>query len=517
MVDQIKSVQDAFMAFTLRAEKATDTELIESFVATGPMLNLLSNTNNSIVYGRRGTGKTHALKYVTQIAAQRQERATYIDLRMIGSNTSIYSDGTRSVVERASQLLNDVFRTIASDLYDLAVEGLNKAPHPQEITRRVDDLLHAVSQVKVIGSFEEVSGELGKTSTEGKTQIEASLKSLTASGGVSGSTHSEASHSVKRSGQQILHIDFGNVGAALEGLINVLPIKRLWLLIDEWSEIPIDLQPYLADLLRRTLLPINSCTVKIAAIEHRTNFSIRKDRGQYIGLEIGADISANINFDDFLVFESNEERSLEFFKQLLFKHYANSEHFDESVATPDALVQVAFTQHNAFAEFVRAVEGVPRDAMNLASIAALKAYGTKISMQEVRSSARDWYYRDKQRAVKQNENLEESLKIIVEEVIGQRNARAFMFPSNTKHRAIDELFDARLLHVLKRNISGKDVPGARYDAYKIDYGCYVDLRTTDKNPNNMFGDDEELKGVPSDDYRSIRRAILSPDMLPPGE
>ncbi len=71
---------------------------------------------------------------------------------------------------------------------------------------------------------------------------------------------------MKRSGVEIIHLDFGNITTAITGLVEVLAAPRIWLLIDEWSEIPIDLQPYLADLIRRTILPINSLTVKIASI-----------------------------------------------------------------------------------------------------------------------------------------------------------------------------------------------------------------------------------------------------------
>ena len=79
---------------------------------------------------------------------------------------------------------------------------------------------------------------------------------------------------VKRSGSEAIHLDFGNITGAITGFVTVLGSPRIWLLIDEWSEIPIDLQPYLADLIRRTILPINSLTVKIASIEHRSQLII---------------------------------------------------------------------------------------------------------------------------------------------------------------------------------------------------------------------------------------------------
>lgn len=71
------------------------------------------------------------------------------------------------------------------------------------------------------------------------------------------------------------------------------------------------------------------------------------------------------------------------------------------------------------------------------------------------------------------------------------------------------------MHVIKRSISGQEEPGVRYDAYKLDYGCYVDLLATTKAPIHQLFDTEEdpdelgasIK-VPTDDYRAIRRAIL---------
>jgi hypothetical protein len=285
-------------------------------------------------------------------------------------------------------------------------------------------------------------------------------------------------------------------------------------MIDEWSEVPLELQPYLADLLRRTVLAVPTCILKIAAIEHRSQFMLRMARREYIGFELGADISANLNLDDFLVFDADEDRSVHFFKNLIFRHYSKSDDPKPNITSPDELVHAAFTQQNVFAEFVRAVEGVPRDALNLAATVATKAFGKKITMQHVRESARDWYQRDKASVIRSNEKQSKVLSFIIAEVIGNRRARAFLFPTNIQNQCIEELFDARLLHLLKKNVSSKDDPGSRYDVFKIDYGCYVDLINTTREPKGLFQiDDEEFIDVPKDDYRSIRRAVLMPQLL----
>jgi hypothetical protein len=105
---------------------------------------------------------------------------------------------------------------------------------------------------------------------------------------------------------------------------------------------------------------------------------------------------------------------------------------------------------------------------------------------------------------------------IIDTVIGERRARAFLLRSGAADELIEALYDARVLHVLKRSVSTHDQPGVRFDVYKLDYGCYVDLIATAKAPQGLLPrDDDEAGGsaqyldVPPDDYRSIRRAILS--------
>src|SRR5690606_5215089 len=103
---------------------------------------------------------------------------------------------------------------------------------------------------------------------------------------------------------------------------------------------------------------------------------------------------------------------------------------------------------------------------------------------------------------------------VIDQVIGERRARAFLLRSDISHPLIDSLFDARVLHILKKSISAHDQPGVRYDVYKLDYGCYVDLITTQRAPQGLLQLDTdpdeaaEYVEVPPDDYRSIRRAIL---------
>ena len=128
------------------------------------------------------------------------------------------------------------------------------------------------------------------------------------------------------------------------------------------------------------MFPISGLTVKIAAIEQRSNFKIGSS-AEYTGIEVGADASADVDLDDYMVFDNNAERAIEFFGQLLFKHYSSESGERPRFDDADSLIQAAFTQRNAFEDFVRSAEGVPRDAFNILSIAAQRGLRKKFRYQ----------------------------------------------------------------------------------------------------------------------------------------
>lgn len=517
MSDKVEEIHKAFLGLAKRAEKVSTEILSETFVDTEPLIAVLKTHNNQILYGRRGTGKTHALLYLSEQVKGVGDRPIYLDLRSIGSDGSIYNDPGRSVSERSVRLVVDVLSAIATELYSAAVEVIADSKHPEQLTNRLDDLDAAIGEVRIVGEI--VAEERSKSTSSGSStaEIEGGIgsegKTLKATLGVSRERGDESERSRSASGREQFTLNFGRVQSALRGLLEIIGIEKLWVLVDEWSEVPLELQPYLADLFRRTLLPIDRVVVKIAAIEHRSSFYLAKGRGEYVGMELGADISTDLNLDDFLVFDNNQEKAVNFFKRLLFRHIQVAA-TAAGVNTPEEMVQAAFTQLPAFDELVKAAEGVPRDAINLASKLAIKAWGRSVSIADVRAAARDWYQQDKAASVQSSAPLHIALEYIVGEVIGTRKARAFLLKSNTRNETIDRLFDARVLHVLKKNISSHDAPGERYDAFKIDYGCYVELVNTQKATSGLFEIDGGHTDVPVDDYRSIRRAILDLDRLP---
>ncbi|MBA3422598.1 MAG: hypothetical protein H0U12_12065 [Thermoleophilaceae bacterium] len=213
-----------------------------------------------------------------------------------------------------------------------------------------------------------------------------------------------------------------------------------------------------------------------------------------IGIEWGADVAANVDLDEFMVFEQNQDRARNFFRGLLFKDVTagSNDGADPVIAALKSeakLVREGFTDKRAFDELVRAAEGVPRDAINIAARAALRAAERQISVSDVRAAARAWFQNDKEAALRSRDEAQRLLNWIIDKVI--RRARGFLV--NQKAAAeplLLALFDARVLHAVRRGYSAQDEPGERYDVYVIDYGAYVDLIHTKPEP---------LVTLPSDD------------------
>jgi hypothetical protein len=515
-----EAINLALLRLTKRAEMAEPKTLVDTFVDTGMLGALLTSRDHQIIYGRRGTGKTHALVYLSEKKRDTGDLPIYVDMRTIGSSVGIFGDDSIPLNERATRLLRDTLTVIHDRLFEYAVDNSGRL-NLGVVGEQLDAFIDASTETQVSGTVAEET-QVSRTEKDERAAslgLSATAKSLSGTANLSDKAETGASEQYKTtsSGQVRHRVRFGAIDQALSKIAETITPNRIWILLDEWSAVPLELQPYLADLIRRCVLPIRGISVKIAAIEQRSQFGIGGVRGDYIGIEVGADMTADLNLDDFMVFDNDSSKSISFFRKLIFNHYRSAQdEINEPVVATDesAFVKLAFTQRNALEELARAAEGVPRDAINLIALCAQKAGVSSISVGNARAAAKTWYQRDKESAVSSNMHARTLLHWIIDEVIAHRRARAFLLLSATRDPLIDALFDARVLHLLKKNISAAEQPGIRYDAYKIDYGCYVDLLTTVREPGGLLpsGDVDEIDGgfidVPPDDYRAIRRAIL---------
>lgn len=367
------------LSLSKRAESYDPTHLAASFVEIGNVPALLRNNDSAIIFGRRGTGKTHLLSYLASQLKATGIVVISVDMRTIGSSSGLYSDPGIDLSERATRLLRDTANAIHEKILEAYTEP-SPASFGNGIIQGLDLLIDAANCLKLDGAL---------TREQSNQTLEDSTAATKFGGGVGAQPNLSLSFAIgeKYSGSQsrkevesgkvTVRINFGNLTSALDRVVKNLPKARLWILLDEWSEVPLDLQPYLADMLRRGFLAVPGVTAKIAAIEHRSALRIvGESTGQSIGIELGADVAMSVNLDDHMVFDNDSAAASQFFGQMLFRHIktlAETERLNFDASGPDDLVRQMFTQRDSFTEFVRASEGVPRDAINILSNTSLRS------------------------------------------------------------------------------------------------------------------------------------------------
>ena len=519
---QDQKLQAAVSRIMQRSERQTDiTKLVNTYVDVG-LLPQLRNRNHQIFYGRRGTGKTHVMK-VLETAFLEDDKLTvvYIDCRTLGSTTQ-FSDQSLPIGRRCLALYRDFLLAIHHALLEHIVE------HP---SAQANDALEAADQLASI-----VTEPLTKLRAN-RVEAEASDASSTQDGvkgtvaanvkGLEGNLQADVSNSRERKDRQSTEytvetedkIVFPELHRHLRHVLT-LAETSLVILVDEWSSLPADVQPYLAEFLKRGVLSLNEATMKISALEYRCKFSNHSVNG-LIGFELGADIATAPDLDDYFVFDRNPDQITEIYADMLFRHLSSE--LDDgylqetfNVSSGRQLASRLFTERATCAELARACEGVVRDLINIFTKAFFDSQRRgrdSIDKLAIIDSARQWFEQDKAQYL--DDELQVVLRRIVDDVIGKRRARSFLLPRDLeRHPIVQRLFDARVIHPMQRGYADKDNPGIRYNIYSIDYGTYVDLLGTSKEPElDLVERDEPDIVVPFDDKRSIRRIVLHREVL----
>lgn len=518
----VKPINIALLRIARRAEQNDMKQLVDSFVDIGTVFHSLETRDHQVIYGRRGTGKTHILSYLTAEKQKGKVPTVTLDMRTIGSSGGIYSDDSLPLSTRATRLLVDTLSAIQDGLLRLACEGDDPLVDLAACGDALDGFMASAGSVVVEEMREtettDSSNEKKQASIGAEVRI-ASNPSLKIDGRIGDEATLGEQVRIKQSGVPRLRVNFGSVQRELRRVVEQLPGRQLWIILDEWSEVPLSLQPYLADLIRRTVFPVPGTTVKIAAIRQRTRFRVPSTDGGYTGFEIGADVSAGIDLDESLVFDNNPTDALEFFRTMLWRHVDTLEDKPANMpntATAADFVREAFTQVTSLEELVRAAEGIPRDAINILGVAASRAKDASISVLNIRAAALSWYQQNKQSAIATMPGAEKLLSWIVDNVIKGKKARAFLLSADARDDLIDFLYDARAIHLIKQGSSAQDLPGQRFNVYSLDYGLYVDLINTVNAPKGLLAlsdssGDDTFTDVPLTDFRSIRRSILALD------
>src|SRR5262245_24598969 len=78
----------------------------------GDIVSYLEIPEHQVIFGRRGSGKTHALRFLAERVHEDHDIPIYVDMRQIGSSGGLYGDPRVPLSERATQLLMDILEQV---------------------------------------------------------------------------------------------------------------------------------------------------------------------------------------------------------------------------------------------------------------------------------------------------------------------------------------------------------------------------------------------------------------------
>lgn len=477
MPSQFDIKSERFREAVVKIQRRAERQLLEerlskSFVPTS-VIDEMETTQNQLIFGRRGVGKTHTLKVFLANKVQEGSLATYLDCTSFGSGLA--SDGSAKNI--AIRFFSKFIYTLAAQLLD-QVATMEMAPGEEK--DRCFDILEMLSQ----SSFANPVGET---------------------------------------------FNYREINRLLGCFLGAIKSERCFIIVDEWAQIPVVAQPYFAEFLKRSLFAAKNITLKIGVVDYTYKLTDNLE-GSVIGIEKSADIFSDVRMDRHFVWDENEEFVKEFFAGLLFNHLALEMDISSDNIQPqgkmDIIFRDLFTQDRAFSELSKASEGNARDFLVMFGRAHAdfrkQTNRDRIGIQEVQRAAIAWFREDKLTNISSEHGIEGFLQHLIDNVISKKRSRAFMvLTSAMQHPLLRRLFAGRILHPLNADYSHPDKPGERYGIISIDYGTYASFKGTQNEPQkNLFWDnDAQQRELPedlvplSDDRRSVRRIIVSTEEL----
>lgn len=490
----LKEVKEAInkLSNNIRSERS-DLENYLKIYADKNIISRLDNNNNQVIFGRRGTGKTHLLfaydKYIIDTNENEINKfPIYIDLRKFLPLFSLNSSpNIETSIIIFQSLLNEIVNQIIDNskyIFGIKEYGV-KTKLEEERINKIQNLLKSINiefdgkAFKKLGDFE--------FSVEEQKKLKSSLN-INDKPGLNLEREKESKLNFTQN--NITYISFTEISKILDELTYQLNEVRIVCLLDEWSEIPLDLQPYLAELLKRVFIASNY-TFKIAAIPYRTKLRISTHGDIKIGLEEGGDIFP-LNIDNRYIYEKDKITTRNFYNELLKNHlYEIDEELFKKI-DENKFINIFFATQS-LSEILIASAGIPRDFINLFILSFNNRINKsqRIILKNVRNATTEWYSSDKKEEIDKDILTKKFFEELVNIVIIEKAKTHFLLPQKYSDNAqIRKLVDLRVLHLREKGISHRHIQSKTYDVYSIDYGSYTSLditkNTLDTDLNEML-------------------------------
>jgi Cdc6-like AAA superfamily ATPase len=506
-MSDIVNAEAWYEAVASLADRAEDiTNPTATYVDTA-FLAMLQNKRNQIIFGRRGTGKTHLLRRLQdELYARFGELRmvpAYIDGATLEGSIAPYSDPAAIALSLYVELVRRTVRELSLFINGQLRPGLldrilpnarrDQLGQMRDVVSRLDRLL-AQGKVRML--------PIGEATAEFEDLDQAVSVRRLAAGGNAAATLSDprtvgikleasaardlkktATHVTTRKVAGETYLPFADVTELIRRMLATLGESSLVILIDEWSSLgDEEVQPLLAQLLRLTAR--GGICLKLACVPGRTKLFMpgaAQEKRNPIGLEIGDDITADVDLDSVVFVDNDIQQLAAFFMSLLQRHlgFAVTEISRVPLDIFSAYVLTdRMEDSHVFAELCHASSAVPRDFINVfrqATIMQQASGSSQMTVANVRSAARNVYEGKRSNlAGARSGELRLLDRIYRKVVIGQSSYFFLLEASLADDRRIMELFTAKLIH--RTSATWLDPSGLKpYVYYMVDYGTSIEL------------------------------------------
>lgn len=498
--------KDWFSAATnikYRAENLHKKAVDSSFVDT-IFVDALQNSTNQVIYGRRGTGKTHLLLRVHNKMLTTLETSkllpVYVDGKALDQSVAETEDDTSAALKLYVEFVRQVTKRLKEFVHDQVQPGLidrifggreqQKIEQARAISSTIEQALTR-GEVRILptgeasGEFQTIDEAINKT--KGALGVAASLVDPAKLGlKVEASTEKELTNSVKGlvsqkvSGETFL--PFSELNRQIGNLLEIIGDHHLVVLFDEYSATgrP-SMQPVLAQLLKLTLS--DRMCIKLACIPGRTKlFSYGQPGTPSLGLELGEDITADVDLDSIVASLPNIKQISEFLMRVLHLHMAAGNEVIGRSSFDDFSHEVTNSQlegHSVFAELCVASAAVVRDFLNLfrrAAILQAQERSGQMRLEHVRQAARANYKGKRQNlsTEKKSDDLLLLDKIYRKVVISNQTLYFLVHENASEDVNLLNLYRFKLVHRLPLIWFNQETMES-FQFFQLDYGTATEI------------------------------------------
>jgi hypothetical protein len=514
-------LRESFDAIHERAENLDVSLDVAALYVDTALLPTLLPLKNQIVYGRRGTGKTHLL---LRLAAEyrdtfpeRRALPVFIDGRHIRYAPAVadsmpvaLSICYRRFVEALVTSLRDLMHDeIALNVFERIWPGGGN----RKRAARIAGELERLRRLSRFGEVEPGQGRGDIEVAQRRAEAHAAGVSLDAKvratvlqgiGGAiearaaaSASASEEMEESLKLTYEALAILNFRAIADGLKAVLDELETRAVVILFDEWSAIPRAYQPAFADMLRSTQAGTKQIVVKFGCIPFHTQLALKTAGGERIGFPVGEEVFVDADLDRLCNSYTDAGGTAVFLLSVLHRHLGMRSPEVRAMAPQAAtpfLIGRLFENEAVVSELLTASAGIPRDFLRIVVTAYRRdPDALPISERRARQAIHDFFTNEKSQQLVEVPPETQGLFDRLFKDVCMPAETPFFFVSTAKrsNTALRELWDARLIHLLHADhvafAGGK--PGT-YDVYVMDYGRFASMRNTAKGEEmagTLFG------------------------------